>query len=790
MESKTARALLILAILSTSIILSIRLYGAYDSLGVNRRIYHCLDFIEDGALYGGQPYCAQPPVTYFLAYFLLKSFGEDVIPMFFIILNTVVNAILFLILHRVIMRETGYDNYPLILLFYLAWVYVMSINSPDAMLSTFFLFLGFYTLFHSNIKAKHLLSGIFFSVSVMSKLISAPQVFVILLYYLLRSKAVRLSVNRLGIGFSYDVNGLKGLIKIVFPVALSFTALLIAYPHFLDYVFLSQLKQGPLYPHHDVRDTLRFLVPFDDKGLRSNVFTSEIALALSLIVFLRRRDMYSLCSIIGVSIFLYRQTWALGEISLSYFGLPSYTFFMVVLFWAKSKIKRESLVNVIFTIILAFLLLGHGFPTVNEYRLGYYDAHRHGLQELVEEPLELIPRQDNVLTELNPSRGVLPIDMPVGRRTQLWDEYYDGWWAPILVNWGLVGDLRLWRPDTENLTPRERRIIREIDDKKYDLIVYGPQNWYRMIHLLNNVEKSAIRDYCSVHLPNLDYFTYGGRHHTTLKFRNQSDCDYMLKLVGAYYSQNFEEICRRDKNVANDVINTVLGMNGITPSAKCLSGGNLVHSYNFYLNRFPPQDILVLVSITLLIVLLYYPRLRRSGVFDERVKHFVYFEAVAVLLTIFLIGVYYGQSPLSKPWYNANPLLEEIKPMVSSKPLIKFDDFVYGVRKDEEEGTPKVSELKWEYFYMPLSLNTTSNEVFFNGYFDLQDPDVIVTAKDCVTELYVNEMLVSENPECTACRDCSGFQLNLRNYTKPGWNLIAGKITKQGDEVFFHVEAN
>ena len=107
--------------------------------------WNCIDYVREGTLYGGQPYCSQGPVIYYLFYGLEAVFGSShpLALLWLMILST--NAIVYILLGR-ILKETGVYHPELYSLMYLLTVYRV-MNDPPSVLANCLFIIGFYALY-------------------------------------------------------------------------------------------------------------------------------------------------------------------------------------------------------------------------------------------------------------------------------------------------------------------------------------------------------------------------------------------------------------------------------------------------------------------------------------------------------------------------------------------------------------------------------------------------------------------------------------------------------------------
>src|SRR3989344_4273867 len=67
----------------------------------------CVQFIHEGTLYGGQPFCHHAPVFLYILTFLEQSFGGSALVPITTILNIALNVLIALFVALMVQRETG-----------------------------------------------------------------------------------------------------------------------------------------------------------------------------------------------------------------------------------------------------------------------------------------------------------------------------------------------------------------------------------------------------------------------------------------------------------------------------------------------------------------------------------------------------------------------------------------------------------------------------------------------------------------------------------------------------------
>lgn len=154
-------------------LLTVRYLGSESIGGYEADERICLEFLEQGTLYGGQPFCVQGPVLYGVGYLLKFFFGATHLQTSAKILHGIVMAASFLLFLFVFFKETSHRPFLIPLVLFLAFIWYPSLGYLEMAFALFFLLSGYFLLFHCSWRQKELYAGICFSLSLLTKLSSA-----------------------------------------------------------------------------------------------------------------------------------------------------------------------------------------------------------------------------------------------------------------------------------------------------------------------------------------------------------------------------------------------------------------------------------------------------------------------------------------------------------------------------------------------------------------------------------------------------------------------------------------
>lgn len=151
--------------------------------GYQGRELICLEFLEQGTLYGKQPFCLQGPVLYMSGYLLKTFFGPENLQSASKIVHSLFMIASFYVFLLIFWKEAGKKKWITPLILYLAFLWYPSLSHLEMSLAVFFLLVGYYFLFHSQVRMKELFAGLFFSFSLLAKLSS---VYLVIAFMLLK----------------------------------------------------------------------------------------------------------------------------------------------------------------------------------------------------------------------------------------------------------------------------------------------------------------------------------------------------------------------------------------------------------------------------------------------------------------------------------------------------------------------------------------------------------------------------------------------------------------------------
>ncbi len=196
----------------------------------------------------------------------------------------------------------------------------------------------------------------------------------------------------------------------------------------------------------------------------------------------------------------------------------------------------------------------------------------------------------------------------------------------------------IYNPTTSELNEKEKEVIEKIQNGIYTLIIFGPPEWAITERILSNVGNETIQEYCQIAVPNNVWLTDGGWHFSYFMFQNHEDCQGMLEKMYFYFSQNYQEICTKDKGTAN-MITTVLRQNGLAFDKTCAEGGD---SLEFFKQGYATKKVELMIMIALFFLPLLWSgrKMQQNKEMNEKEKRPYY--VLIIIGIILLIGVWFG----------------------------------------------------------------------------------------------------------------------------------------------------
>ncbi|MBD3388203.1 MAG: hypothetical protein GF416_03910 [Candidatus Altiarchaeales archaeon] len=583
----------------------------------------CVDYIGEGTLYGGQPYCAQGPVIYYIGYAVSNLLGSGHL-LYFLSLMTVAANVVIYVLVRDMLSRRGVSHDFLYTLLYLLMVYRF-MSFVTSTLATCFYICGVYLLYHGRRRFRGLPSGFLFSLAVFTKMTTLlPVLIAIALFMALEGFEF---VRRPGLESKLVFRGGPGAFLepgiSLSTVVFSYLMLSGVYPNMFDYV----VSGHQMLVSSDLMWGLGKLISLRMIDVVAGV-TVVLLLSYCLLKGFFGRDtivyvmtQFSLVAY-GLLFILHYGGLRIG----SHYMLPAYPFlvasYMVV--WKRSRriFSLLFLVTLVYPSIYSVELPGSPIavsssPFVTLTRWDTYMGCKE-LREDVEYAFRFVPPQDGLVLTETADPELLPFErydvsvdpgqvviIPSGSRG--FPSYEDPLWTPNLrERLNLTVDYA--RAYEEPLTPEEKVIKNDILSGKYSMIVVGPPTWTSVARITFQIPEYLSENFCVVFAPDF-YYIGEGRHHTSLLFRDSRDCALMLSNMTEYYNIRHDYFCSKGKNPYLSVAD-VMRMNNLPFQMRSCDMPEEFECLPHVMNRIRLLDVLLTVA-------LYFPVSRALAWLDD-----------------------------------------------------------------------------------------------------------------------------------------------------------------------------
>lgn len=237
-------------------------------------------------------------LTCYLLRNLFPDFEYTAFKIFNIFLDISIFSLMFLILYKEFNKKLPIKYLVFFVVSYLilfpGYTHTQGIDITS-ILSVFFLLLGFYILFKTNLKFKTLISGFLFSLSIGSKIVSLPTVLVIFLYFSYKNVFFRKNEKLV-----ISKEGVHKLIFLVFPsLFLLIFFIFISPGYFSPLSLASKVAQGYTATFFEAFSSL-----FSSGVLQLFIWISAIAMLLFMIIIVpllshRRPSIYAILALVG-----------------------------------------------------------------------------------------------------------------------------------------------------------------------------------------------------------------------------------------------------------------------------------------------------------------------------------------------------------------------------------------------------------------------------------------------------------------------------------------------------------
>lgn len=664
-RNKKIQALFLIVLIGFLLYKTIDYFGA---IGYRETWTICLDYSHEGTLWSGQPHCEGAILPFYILAFLDALVGREYVQIAAIVFSTLISLIFLWVFLKAVKKEINEQGFFLPALLFGLFFYINTIINIETVLNSFFFFLSYYVLFHTEWKWKYYITGILLFAAMISKINVIVQIAFLLFWYSYEKKVWLIENKKLKVQSKELIEITKKYSAIFIPILVGFAILAKIYKYFWVYSWSVFTEQNIAL---SIPQTLKELIFFDITKADINYVPVLLIAILGTYLFVKERKIYALLSgpALLVAIFLIARAFGIMFVTGLRYWSVIFPFAIIMLLRLKQiwvKAPQKQVLQGVFIIILLYPGLYYG-PMLFKDDLSYIDP-----LNVVDKVTEGWQEKDEIIKQINYGYSVVPEqegrilleDDPAGfRRTiisfgssipyekidfltrKYMESHPDVWGFPRYQE--LLGENLIHNPTTSELNEKEKEVIEKIKNGTYSLIIFGPPEWAITERILSNLDNETLSGYCQIAVPNNVWLTDAGWHFSAFMFKNPQDCQEMLEKMYLYFSQNYQEICTKDKETAN-MITTVLRRNGLAFDRVCADGGDSLEFFKQG-NATKKVELMVMVVIFFFPLLWNARRIQQDKEMDEKDKKMYYM--LLIIGVIMFIGIWLGINGVP-PYHN------------------------------------------------------------------------------------------------------------------------------------------
>lgn len=563
-----------------------------------KRHYVCFKFISEGTLYGGQPYCADGPVIFYLGYPFYIWGGEEFLQIAFFILRIMINTHIVFLLYSILRKEVKTDPLKTIivlLFFYVGWIYFIIDNAPETLLATYFLLCGVYLLFYSTYHFRNGIAQILFMLAFFSKITSLlviVSITLFFLFYVRKQKNFFRTLKECAVGW------------IIFSSTVILMVLIS--PHLLDYMFFTHTSGNEIGRAGIIEETVSIIKSLPNIHPRY-IFVLWFFIFQILCIhcfFLEKRSPKKFYYFAGSFLWVLQMiitAYKFGEghldlLQMFYrYNAVFFPYSILSLFLIKEKYSQQttvigkSLLQIFFwgSILFPFI------QTIGHITILDATTDRDVVREI--KTLDLQLKKVYQMIPIN-SKTIILIDTPyTGYGRKLLDIQNGSIQIDELIldeDFSVVdGYLKQYMQkkfgtgfnviDTSSLSPTFHSKINRLLDGNYS--VYIPQREYIPFFISEFTKQSLKERYCDIDIVILDIAEAGPRF-SKIYFRDPQTCYYSAKKIAEYYSSILHTMCNLSSSVHVSLTKALSKMKkrGIdVPIMSCSNPRDIIRRYHF-----------------------------------------------------------------------------------------------------------------------------------------------------------------------------------------------------------------
>ncbi len=653
---KRYRFVVYISVLAIVALLAYKVFSFSGFIGYRETWSICIDYLDQGVLWSGQPHCEGAIVPFYIIWSIDKLLGRDLVQIGTIVFSTIITFIFFLVFIRVVKKELDTKNYLLTtLLFGMLW-YVNLITNIEAILNSFFFFLAYYVLFHTPAKRKEYIAGFLLLLAILSKINVIVPIGFLLLWYGYKKEVLNWNSGKILIQKEKAKEACVGYIRIAIPILFGLITITKKYHFFWIYswhVFTNQTIA------HGILETVKEMIFVDFGNIEIRYFIFVAFAVISTYIFWKKKTFYSLMSgpCFLVSMFLIARAFGVGFIGGVRYWSVIFPFIIMVILDAQQTWTTAPKKQIVLALLVIMLVYPGMYesPLTTTDDLGYLDTlniinmateewqEKSILAKQLHYGYSIVPEQEGrILIEHDPVAGkqmleAISSNIPLEKVDFLTKKYMashpDVWGYPRYLE--LLGENLIEDPKSEDqLNEKEREIIAKIENETYSLIIVGPPEWAISTKIMQNVDLKTLEQYCKIIIPNNVWMTDEGWHFSYFYFKKIEDCQIIAESMYQYYYDNFKEICRKDKDSANS-IGTTLRNEGIPLPLVCEHGGN---SLEFFKEKRTIKGWQLIVMLLLIICSFIYGTAKEWKNLSQKEKKILY--CIIIFCIIIMIAAY------------------------------------------------------------------------------------------------------------------------------------------------------
>jgi len=568
---------------------------------LDQRHYRCVELLNNGELYEGQPFCEQGPVLY-ITLSLLQLIALNYKSL--MLLHILLNVCVFVMIWSIARREVRHLDLSVLLLFYLPIIGVTSFGKPEMLLCTLFFLIGFLQFYYEG---KHWSSGFWFALSMLSKFSVAPIIAFTMLFFVL-IRHIHKVPKSLMVEWKEVFKSLKISLKPLITIIIVFFIVWLWKPNVFKYSVISHMGGTEQIPFGYAVVTLTNVL---NQPNLSHLLIYFIILFFGFMLFKDKNVHYFLSSA-GFATILYLFVKGASNLGGLNFVIPKAVYYMIPVYavWIIAMLKsissKYSRIAWIFTIMIVFLPGYFVVPAIeNAVSHTKEDVEKQVLVDYARNFLEYIPRQHHVLMDGPSSYKKYKVNSDKIDFIDDQVQYEEGVqidpaYGPSLIE--LLGDdYKSWERDHMLHQTFTEKAVNYLFNREYSMVIVSPPSLLSVEKVISKVP-GAITDYCNVSIPEFSYTEMRGRHHATLYFLNHSDCNTTLQLLDEYYNQDaIISMSFRTPFFAN-ITNNLLVDQGLESRVIISEGSDIILKQNnveknFYNSAFIMMILLVIITM-------------------------------------------------------------------------------------------------------------------------------------------------------------------------------------------------